>query len=505
MEQPKRIFINTIAQYVKAIINTCLSLYTVRLILSSLGQSDYGIYSLVAGIVAMLGFVINAMVITTQRYLSYYQGKQDYDRLCKYFSNSFALHLIIGSIASILLFLLKDYLCGHFLNIAEERRYAAGIVYTMTVLMLMISFISTPFKAALIAHENIVYISIIEIIDGFMKLSLAVVLLDLQADKLIVYSFIMMCIYLFELLAFSIFSIKKYGECRPTMFLKDFDTKIIRELGGFAKWTTYGMGAVLLRTQGLSVLFNKFFGTVLNASYGIALQVFGAVSFISSSLINAMNPVMMRYEGQNNRLKTLRIAEQESKFTIAMMSLFFIPLIIEMDEILRLWLKEVPPSTAFLCRCLLVSFLVDQSTYGLNSVNQAIGRIRNYTLLMYTPKLLFLPVAFGILYSGYDIGIIMLLFILIELLVAMMRLPYTQIHAGLNIKEYCRNVFMRLFPMIGITACASWLVSTANLHFRLIYVCATSFIIGCTLIWLTVLTKKERDTITDIFITKKIC
>lgn len=500
MGASKRVFINTIAQYTKAVINTCLSLYTVRLVLSALGQSDYGIFSLVAGIVAMLGFVINAMVVTTQRYLSFYQGKDDAEGLRKYFSNSFLLHLCIGILIATILLLFKNFMCNNFLNIADERRAASGIVYIITVFMLLLSFLSSPFKAALIAHENIVYISIIELLDGIMKLILAVILLELRSDKLIVYVLILMCIYMFELLAYSSFSIKKYKECSPSKFRADFDMSIIRELGGFAKWTTYGMGAVLLRTQGLSILINKFFGTIQNASYGIALQMFGAVSFISSSLINAMNPILMRSEGQNERAKMLSIAEKESKFIVTIMALLFIPLIVEMDSILHIWLKDVPPMTPFLCRCFLICFLIDQSTYGLNSVNQAMGNIRNYTILMYTPKLLFLPISLAIFHMGYDIRNVMQLFIIIELLVALMRLPYIRHSAGLKISVYCKNVFLRLAPMIVIMAGVSWSVHQQNLPFGFICNFIISGIVGCTITWICVLTKEERRIINNIIL-----
>lgn len=500
MGASKRVFINTIAQYTKAVINTCLSLYTVRLVLSALGQSDYGIFSLVAGIVAMLGFVINAMVITTQRYLSFYQGKNDTEKQRKYFSNSFLLHLCIGIIISIILLMLKDFLCHSFLNIADERRAASGIVYIITVFMLLLSFLSSPFKAAIIAHENIVYISIIEVLDGIMKLVLAVCLLGLRSDKLIVYVFILMCIYMFELLAYSAFSIKKYDECCPSKFWSDFDKSVIRELGGFVKWTTYGMGAVLLRTQGLSILINKFFGTILNASYGIALQMFGAVSFISSSLINAMNPILMRSEGKKDRAKMLAIAEKESKFIVTIMSLIFIPLIMEMDSILHLWLKEVPPMTPFLCRCFLICFLIDQSTYGLNSANQAIGNIRNYTILMYTPKLLFLPFALIMFNKGYSISTVMLLFITIELFVALIRIPYIHYSAGLEISVYCKNVFLRLTPMIIIMVCFSWVIHLLNFPFRFLCNFIISGIAGCAVAWICVLTKEERHIIYNIIL-----
>lgn len=498
MEASKRIFVNTIAQYVKALINTCLSLYTVRLILSALGQMDYGIYSLVAGIIAMLGFGINAMTITTQRHLSYYQGKKDDESLKRVFSNSVILHLLIGILIAIVLLTVRDYLCLHFLNIPDERRLVASQVYVMTIGMLMLSFLSTPFKAALIAHENIVYISIIEVIDGVLKLLLAITILDIETDKLLIYTLILMCIYVFELIAYTVFCIRNYEECSILKIFHYYDITTIRNIGTFATWTTYGMGAVVLRTQGLSVLINKIFGPILNASYGIAFQVYGAVSFISTSITNAINPVLMKSEGQNNREKMLTLAEKESKFIVAMMALLFIPLIVEMDGILYAWLKEVPPYASFFCRCLLICFIVDQSTYGLNSANQAMGNIRNYTLLMYTPKILFLPLAFFLMTNGQGLETVMSFFIAIEAIVAIARLPFLHHIAGLSISDFVRNVFLRLIPLIVLLTFISLAISLADINCRFIVNIITTGLIGSVIVWTIVLTKEERKQITII-------
>ena len=201
MEAHKRVFINTLSQYIKAIITTCLSLYTVRLVLSALGQSDYGIYSLVAGTIALLGFIINALVITTQRHLSFSQGQKDLHVQRKYFSNSLLIHLVIGTLLPLFLILFQDYLCSIFFNIPDTRREATAEVYFLMLGILFLTFLSAPFKAALISHENIVYMSIVEILDGVFKLALAIILLELQTDKLITYTVILLFIYLFEFLA----------------------------------------------------------------------------------------------------------------------------------------------------------------------------------------------------------------------------------------------------------------------------------------------------------------
>lgn len=499
MTSSKRIFINTIAQYSKALINTCLSLYTVRIILEALGQSDYGIYSLIAGVIALLGFIQNAMVVTTQRYLSFYYGKNDKRKIQTVFSNSFILHIIIGFILALGIITFKDYLCKDFLNIAENRREAANIVYTMATGMMVLTFLAAPFKALFIARENIVFIAVVETLDGFLKFALAIVLLQLNIDKLVTYSIMMFAIYAFEFLAYTLTATVKFQECRPTCFFKDYEKNIILKLSGFAGWTTYGMGAVILRTQGLSILLNKFYGTTINAAYGVATQCYGAVSFIATSILNAMNPQIMKAEGENNHEKTLLLAAKESKFVVAMMSILFIPLIIEMDEVLKAWLGIVPEYAVFLTQCFLLSFLIDQLTYGLHTANQAVGNIKNYTIIMYTPKLLILPMSWILLRLDFGIKSIMVCYLVIEFLVALYRLPYLHKTAGLNISFYCKEVFCRLAGSMVLIAITSMLLRhSSDIHLRFLYSIPASIIIGSLATWKLTLTKEEKEKIVGI-------
>ena len=504
MEPAKRIIVNTVAQYSKSVINTCLSLYTVRLVLSALGQSDYGIFNLIAGVIAMMGFITNALVITTQRYLSYYKGQEDSTKMRKLLSNSILLHIIIGIVLSVLLFSLMDFLCMDYLNIADERRETARFVYAMSVGMLFTSFISAPFKALFIAHENIVYISAIEVIDGILKLTLAIVLLDLQADKLKIYACMMLFIIAFQFTAFAVYAIKQFKECRPSHLFSDYDTNCIKELTGFATWTTYGMGTALLRQQGLAILINKFFGTLYNASYGIANQIYGALSFIVTSIYNAMNPQIMQAEGKHNRQLMFHLAEQESKFIVSMMSLLFIPLIFEMDSVLTLWLGNVPPYAVFLSQCILIIFLVDQITYGLHTANQAIGNIRNYTLLMYTPKLLILFVFWLLLHRGHSLESVMFCYIAVEAVVTIIRLPYMKMIAGLSITHYLQHVILRILPLIITLLILSYIqIRLWDSPFRFLVSIPVTATIGALTAWHTTFTQSEKEKLIEMVRRKK--
>ena len=177
MDASKRIVVNTLAQHIRSIVNIVLSLYSTRLILQALGQSDYGIYSLVAGVVAMLGFLTNAMVVTTQRQLSFYHGSGNIDTVRRIFSNSLLLHVLLGIILVVVLLAVEPLLFNGFLRIKQERMNTATIVYGLVILSLLITFLTAPYRALFIARENIVYISVVDVLDGLFKLLAAIWLL----------------------------------------------------------------------------------------------------------------------------------------------------------------------------------------------------------------------------------------------------------------------------------------------------------------------------------------
>lgn len=494
MEPAKRIIINTTAQYARAIINTCLSLYSVRLILDALGVADYGIYSVIGGVVALLGFITNALVITTQRYISFHHGRGEVEYVKQLFKNSLLLHMIIAVGIIAILLLLKNWLVFGFLNIPPLRLHTAGNVYFVSTLILGITIITAPFKALFIARENIVYISVVEVIDGFIKLTVAIALAFIPFDKLLVYACMIAAIQAANLLAFAAYALWRFPECSIRVSGKDISRESLAQLASFAGWTTYGAGAIACRTQGAAVILNHFFGTVINAAYGIANQLYGAIVFVSSSVLNAMNPQIMKAEGAHKREQMLTLAGQQSKFSAALMMIVAIPLMYELPVILSLWLKEVPPSTVMFSRFIFIAFICDQLTIGLNAANQAVGQIRTYTLLMFTPKLLYLPIAWYILKSGGSPEHIMWLYLTIEVIVAAMRIPYLHRTAGLNMSHYMMNVIVPLIPlctvMVTVSSLCTW---GSDFPFRFIMTFTLSVISGLACAWYFTLSEYERE------------
>ena len=497
MTEGKRVIINITAQYAKAVINTVLSLYTVRIVLKILGQSDYGIMSLVGGIIMLLGFITSAMSITTQRHLSYDYGKKDLTVVRKTFSNSIVMHLAIGMITLIILLAVEPVIVSpKLLNIADGRWEATHIIYKIVAVILLITFLTSPFKALLTARENIVFVAFIETLDGFLKLAIVLILPYLSIDRLVAYGFMLLAIMLFEFSVFSIYDAEKYSECSPRNFFKDTDKAQLKRLSGFAGWTTYGTVTIIARNQGIAWMLNHFYGTVVNAAYGIANQMFSAIQFISASVLNAINPQIMKAEGRGERDNMWTLAELESKSVICLMTILFIPLMAEINGLLTLWIGKVPPYTSVFCVALLMSFLADQLTSGLNTANQAIGNIRNYSLLMYTPKLLLIPMALLLLYLDYGPTGVMFLFVAVELLVALIRLPYMHLVSGLDMKHYIRTVLGRNSLLIIFMAAVSLsLKHTSTSAYRFFYSIPIAYIAGIVFAWTVVLTSKERKKI----------
>lgn len=448
-----RLIVNTGAQYARTIINLVLSLYSTRLILSALGIRDYGVFTLIAGVVSMLAFMTNAMVSTTQRFMSYHQAKSDLKGQQQIFSNSIIMHLLFSIGVLIILEIIGLFLFDGFLNIAPERIPAAKIVYQCAIAMILCSFITAPFKALLISHENIVYISIIDVLDGVLKVLLAWLLLYIDSDKLVLYGYLMIAIYLLNLLAFGSYDFIKYKECVVPR-LKYFNKEYLKSMSSFVGWQLYSTGCVIGRTQGTAIILNRFFGTIVNAAFGIALQVSGAVNFISSALVTAINPQIVKAEGSGDRKKMFDLSEVASKFSFLLLGMVVIPICFVMPDVLKLWLGELPEYSVLFCRVILITALLDQITYGLISANQAIGNIGPYAMTINTIKILTLPILWVFLKNGVELVYAIWIYAALEGVCALARLPFLKYNGGLSIRQFSKNVFLKIFiPTLLLIGC----------------------------------------------------
>lgn len=506
MTNTTRLIINMLSRDIRMVINLFLSLYSTRIALDALGKTDYGIYMLIAGITSMLSFLSNSLTITTLRHIAYCIGNRNIEEAKKIFSNSNTLQWLIGlSFATIMVLFTDCIFKSGFLNIMPSKTDEAIYVYLLMIVAILTTFVSIPYKAVLTARENIVYLSIIDIADGVLKLSLVFLLYLFDANRLPLYAAIMASITMFHYTALAIYCKKYYEESSIIPSPRNWDKQIIKQLVGFATWTSYGSVCIMFRAQGISIILNRIYGTTINAAYGIATQVFSSIITISYALLDAISPQIIKAEGANNRKRMFLLAEAASKYSTLLLATFIIPLCWEMPNVLQLWLDDVPAYTTFLCRLMLISALTDQFTIGLGTANQAIGNIKGYSLLIYTIKLLTVPVVWLCLKQGKNIEFCLSFYIIFEAISSLARIIYLAKTTELNVTTYSKNVFGKTFFPITLMIIAGYFaINHIPPHkFRFILTGLFTLIAGTISVWKLSLSNQERQFITDHIIKKQ--
>lgn len=453
MNSSTRVVLNTGVQYARTIISVIITLYTSRIVLANLGIDDYGIYSLIGGVVALLAFIQNNLSRTMQRYLSYYQGRNDNMMLIKIFNNSIITQGLISLVLCSVLLLLTDVVF-EYVNIPSNRIESAKLVYWIMIASLFLNLQSAPYLATLIAHENIVYSSIVQIVDAILKVPIALSLIWISDSKLEWYSLFSALIVLLNFLCYYFYCKLKYKECNQ-FAINSFDLKLCKEMFSFMGWSVYGTMCVVGRTQGVAILLNKYFGTAINAAFGISGQLSGQIGFFSSSLVTAISPQIIKSEGAGNRKRMFRLSEISCKFSFLLMSIISIPLLFYLPTVLEMWLGNVPEYTVMFSFFIILSNQIDLLTLNLNTTNQAIGNVKIYSISINTIKILTVPFVLIILQHGASPTGTMYVYLIFESLCAIVRLVFLRINVNLSISSYIRNVFLMILPpiIINITIC----------------------------------------------------
>lgn len=492
MEATNRIIVNTAVQYARTFIHMLVMLFSTRFVLAAMGESGYGTYSLIGSTVFLIGFITLSLANSTQRFLSYSHGKKDTAVLRSIFSNAFLLHLTIALVLVLAMAFLEPCILGK-LSIPPEEKDAAVFCYFTVLLMVLLGFVTSPLRALFIARENIVYVSAVEVTDSLLKLLAALSLPYFEVNPLKLYSATILVISGINFLAYSLYAGICYEECHIPRY-KEVSKSQMGQLTGYALWNVYAVGSTVFRTQGMAVLINRFLGTLANAAYGISLQVSNAVSFLAASILNAMNPQLMKAEGEGNRERMLLLSTRESKYSVLILSLLLIPLIVEMPYVLDFWLGNVPRYATMFCRMILIDLIADQFTIGLSSANQAIGKIRNYSLLTSTIRLMILPLAWLCLRLGYAPVYAMWAYIAVDVIIGIVRIPFLHTTAGLKIKSYCSEVVLRSMPTIAGIFLVSLLCTLLPTFFlRFILTELVSVLLGLFLIYALSLSRNEQE------------
>lgn len=452
----KRIAKNTLLLYFRSIFLILINLYTSRVILQSLGVSDYGIYNVVGGMVAMFTLVSHTMASASQRFITYALGENDPEKLRKVFSTSITLHLLIGILLIILLEVFGVWFLYNKLNIPAERVDSAFWVLQLSIATLFVNVISVPFNATIIAHEKMSAFAYISILDGVLKLVIAYSILWTSTNRLEFYAVLMFVLALTNRVIYSVYSHRNFEETRKVRL--GIEHGFFREMSTFAGWNMFGSGSKLLRNQGVDILLNLFFGVTVNAAKGICNQVHHAVYQFVSNFQTAVNPQLTKSVAQHDYNRTHDLIIQGGRFSFYMLCLFAVPLIIATPEVLALWLVNVPDYTVEFVQWTLVYLLLDSLSRFLINAVLAYGKIKVYQIVVGGTKLLILPMVYIWLLLGGEPLVGIWANIILEVVCLCLRMYFNHNYNGLSWYAYTMKTILPCWGVFAITIICAYLI-----------------------------------------------
>lgn len=493
MQAANRVIYNTFLLYGKTAITLVISLYTTRIILEALGAEDFGLFNLIAGLVAMFSFLNATMATATQRFISFNKGTNDLIRQKKIFANSVILHIVVSLVVVFVLEVGGLYFLNNELKIPNNKAFEANLLFHFVVATAFITINSVPYDAVLNANENIFFLVITNIIESVLKLLAAFYIAFINNDKLFVYGLSLLIINFSILVIKKIYVKNNYDEAK-VVYAQEYDKPTIKELTSFASWNLFGIFSYLGRTQGLSILFNLFFGIFINAAYAISNQVATQINFFSVMMLQALNPQIMKNEGADNRENMLKLAFVASKFGFLLLSIISLPIIFEMKPILSLWLVEVPYRTSEICIYSLLALMVNQLTIGIDSAIHASGNIRKYMFVVGSLKLGVLPAAYILLKFNCSLNLVFYAYIIFEALGSISRLFILKLQMGVPVKSYLNKVVFKVIPVILIVAILDFFIVTIlDFKFRFVLTTIASIIVFCISTYYLALSNEEKS------------
>lgn len=445
MEQGKSIIINTFTLYVKIIISGVVTLLSTRVALQLLGVNDFGLYNLVAGIIAMLSFFNGALLVSTQRFLSVAIGKgSNTKELLKIFNSSLFIHVCLSLLLLLVLLIFKPFVFSTVLNISKDSVLVAKMVYDIMIVSSLITILTVPYNAAINAHEEMWIFAGIESIVALLKLGAAYALYITPYDSLITYSVLMLFAIFVGGICKCIWCRYRYKEIRISV-KEMYNIVLIKQQVGFVGWNTLGVIAVLGRNQGIAVILNMFFGTLLNAAYGIASQLNVLVSTFAATITTVFSPIIMKYEGLGNKEKMLYTAILSSKISFLLSAIMALPILLELNNILDIWLTDVPQYTLQITNGIILTFIIMQMYPGITRAIYANGNIKWYQIVISVTILLILPIGYVLFKVNCSPVSIIYCMLVAQVLVLIETIFFASKLMNFEWKKYLVDIFKSLF------------------------------------------------------------
>lgn len=456
-DKNRRIAKNTVLLYIRMLFMMGVSLYTSRIILHVLGVEDFGVYSVVGGLVTMFAFINGGMVSATQRFITFEIGRGNLQKLKIVFSTSLQIHALISLLIVILGETVGLWFLLEKLTIPEERMVAAMWVYQCSIVACVVTIMSIPYNADIVAHEKMSAFAYISVVEVVLKLLIVYALVVVGRDKLIVYALLLLLVQLVVRLVYSSYCKRNFEESR---YCHQFDISLFKEMLAFAGWSFWGNLANVLYTQGLNMMLNMFFGPVVNAARGIAVQVQGAVQQFVGNFQMALNPQITKSYAAGELSQMHLLMFRSARFSFFLLFFLTLPIILETKFVLSIWLGIVPADAEAFTQLMIAISLIYSIANPCVVANQATGKVKVYQAVVGGILLFILPVSYLALYFGAPAYAVFVVHFILECFAqtARMLLLRKQIH--LPMLAYLSNIYIPIGMVVLVSILLPVIVSS---------------------------------------------
>lgn len=492
----KRLAKNTMFMYIRMLVILSISLYTSRVILATLGVSDFGLYNVVGGVVSMFAFLNAALSTGTQRFLNYELGQNNQERLRKVFSTSLSQHLMLVGIVLLFAETIGLWFVLNKLNIELGREFAAMCVYQTSIAILCIQIIQLPFMSAIIAHEKLGMYAYMGILEASLRLGIVFVLMIGDLDRLILYGFLMLCSQIIISSCYIFYSHKTFTE---VLFTLGIDKQLFKDMFKFTGWNLFGNFCTISNSQGVNILMNLFFGTVVNAARGVAFQANNMISQFVNNFQVAVKPQVVKYYANGDIVGMTNLVQNTAKFSAFLVMLIAVPLMVEIKPVLHLWLGEYPDFTPWFVILIFTRSIFYSMVSATLQMVHATGKVKAVSLCSGLAYFMVLPIGYVMFKAGmspYSVFVVNIFACIADQLI---ELYWMKHYIDFSIMRFLRDVYLRVIPIliinVAITIILHNLLSDLNEYIEMVVVGAISVILSASVIYLLGLTPSMRQTL----------
>ena len=493
-ENNRRIIKNTLYLYGRMGISILLGLFSTRIILNTLGESDYGTYTVVGSFVSMFTILNSILQTGTRRFLALNIGKGDKDLLQRTFSTAFVIHLGIALIVGLLLETFGLWYINNLLNVDHSRMFAVNVIFQFSVITCMLQITQTPYVAAVTAHEKFNIYAYMSIYDIVAKIAVLAFLFIFSGDKLIIYAALLLVVSITNIVIYRLYCSRSFDECKMSLKV---DKILFKEMCSFSGWSTLGHVSAVLNMQGVTMILNYFFGAVVNAARGLAGTVLSIMEQFVTGFITASVPQLVKYYGAGDMERFKKLIFNVSQYTLFLFAIFAVPILLEIDYVLKLWLGEVPEFTSAFIKITLIVYLIKYSNIMVDQGLNATGNVKQLSLIISPIYLIKVPIVFAVGYFGgtaIDVYFVGLIPQFIGMMVTLYLLyKYTKFPA----LEYFFTIFLKNVTLIIVALIPPYILQTqmnSGLT-RFLLVCILSVISTLTVLYIFGLNKEVKGLI----------